>query len=203
MNKTDAEKSCSNRGNSVHLPLPRFEEENNFYQTYFGDDGLWLALSETDQRGIFKNHHGDNLYQIFETIKGEKTMSKFNWTNTNFTLNTEFNGLKMSSSGEWKQEDQSRLLDTICIYDIIPKRCSKCLYKDFCRYKDHHKLEVICICPDMTDGDNCEIDLCRQCLNGGQCLVNEESNEIECICPYPFHGKYCESSKNNILNSIS
>ena len=32
-------------------------------------------------------------------------------------------------------------------------------------------------------------------MNGGQCYNNDKTNKVECLCPHPFNGKYCESSK--------
>ena len=54
----------------------------------------------------------------------------------------------------------------------------------------------------MTKGEYCEIDSCSQCQNGGFCKINNihpdgtnsGHDEIKCICPYPFHGGYCEGT---------
>ena len=130
---------------------------------------------------------------------------------TNLSLDTSLNGVKISSSGQWLIEDEDRELDAVCIYNILPDDCSTCLYKDFCKFKDQSKNETECLCPFMTTGENCEIDEC-QCLNGGQCymdsvtrtvthtqwighLDHDETNQIKCLCPHPFNGKYCESGK--------
>ena len=113
---------------------------------------------------------------------------------TNLSLDTSFNGVKISSSGQWQIEDENQKLDAFCIYNILPNDCSTCLYPEFCKFKDQSKNETECLCPFMTTGKNCEIDKC-QCLNGGQCYTNDETNQVECLCPYPFNGKYCESGK--------
>ena len=44
-NKQEAERLCSEEGSMVHLPIPRFADENKFYHEVFGDEGLWLGVS--------------------------------------------------------------------------------------------------------------------------------------------------------------
>ena len=38
MTRTEARKTCSDFGSTVHLPIPRFFEEYQFYGTHFGYD---------------------------------------------------------------------------------------------------------------------------------------------------------------------
>ena len=114
------------------------------------------------------------------------------WTNLSLDINLNFGN--QSLSGQLEIENEERELDTVCVYDILPDNCSKCLFKELCRYKDQTKNETECLCPLMTKGENCEIDECP-CLNGGKCYLNDEHNRFECLCPYPFNGKYCESGK--------
>ena len=40
--REDAKEECSKSGASVHLPIPRFLEENEFYRIHFGSEGLRL-----------------------------------------------------------------------------------------------------------------------------------------------------------------
>ena len=49
-----AKQLCSNEGEFVHLPIPRFPEENQFYQTFFATEGLWLGVSDAIEEGVFK-----------------------------------------------------------------------------------------------------------------------------------------------------
>ena len=43
--RSEAKNLCSSAGPSVHLPIPRFYEEQEFYKTHFGDENLWLDLT--------------------------------------------------------------------------------------------------------------------------------------------------------------
>ena len=94
-----------------------------------------------------------------------------------------------------------------CILKISHKRvlylktvpdesCLTCADKDFCRFKDKTKQKTECVCPDMNEGDFCEISLCQtHCQNDGYCELNVQTNAIDCLCQYPFRGKKCEISK--------
>ena len=113
---------------------------------------------------------------------------------TNLSLESNLNIGDQSSSVQLELMQQNRELDTVCIYNIVPDDCSKCSSRELCKYKDQTKNEIECLCPFLTNGENCEIDECP-CLNGGKCYLNEKNNRFECLCPYPFTGKYCESGK--------
>ena len=204
--RIDAKKICSREG--AHLPVPRFPSENVFYQSQFGNESLWLGLSDVSNHRdvrIYKSDHDDTiLHFIIDRPEGEiYNSSTYNWTNTNFTLNSEpsettLRGVKLSNTGQWQMEDENETeFDGICVYNIIPDGCKKCRNKNFCRYTDRSRSEVECICPVVHEGENCERDLCEglQCLNGGQCYLNDQTRKAECICSYPFHGKKCESSE--------
>ena len=114
------------------------------------------------------------------------------WTNLSLDSNLIIGNQSSSFQVDIKQ--RNRELDTVCVYNILPDDCSKCLYREFCKYRDQTKNEIECLCPLMTKGENCEIDECP-CLNGGKCYLHDEHNRFECLCPYPFHGKYCESGE--------
>ena len=43
-NRTEAERLCSEEGEFVHLPVPRFADENMFYREVFGSKGLWFSV---------------------------------------------------------------------------------------------------------------------------------------------------------------
>ena len=203
INRNDATKICLYDGS--HLPVPRFPSENMFYQNHFGNESLWLGLSDVSYHKnmkIYKSDHDDTiLHFIIKRPEGEISGSTYNWMTTNFTLeSTErapFRGVRLSTTGGWQMEDEETELDAICVYNIIPDGCEKCRDKNFCRYADQSRSEVECICPVVHEGENCERDLCEglQCFNGGQCYLNDQIRKVECVCPYPFHGKHCESSE--------
>ena len=48
MARNDARKNCSSFGSSVHLPIPRFIEEYEFYRAHFGYNGQ----SNADFKGL-------------------------------------------------------------------------------------------------------------------------------------------------------
>ena len=75
---------------------------------------------------------------------------------------------------------------------IPDESCSRCQNESFCRYKDTSRKETECVCKKTTEGENCEIDLCSKCQNGGYCDFKDATNEIQCICSFPFHGEFCE-----------
>ena len=124
------------------------------------------------------------------------SINQYTWMDkwTNLSVDTNLNGVKLSRSGQWEIEDENRELDAVCIYNVLPDDCSTCLNKEFCRFTDQSKEETKCLCPAMTKGENCQINECS-CINGGQCFFNDETDRFECLCPYPFNGKYCESGK--------
>ena len=210
MSRNDAKQTCSKYGPSVHLPIPRFPSENQFYLTHFGNTSLWLGLSDEEQDGLYKTDDTNTLLHfVIDRPDGEISGSRYKWTETNFALNgkstgTSLSGVKLSNvtfnepniTGLWQMEDENdNELDTICVYNIIPNECDKCPDKNFCRLTDRSRKEVECICP-IVKGENCDTDLCDglQCFNGGECFLNNREKP-ECFCPYPFHGKHCESCK--------
>ena len=69
--KSEAKKLCSNEGPSVHLPIPRFSEEHEFYLTYFGEEnpflgGLWLDVIFDPSEGV-KSENGHSFIKFVRT----------------------------------------------------------------------------------------------------------------------------------------
>ena len=56
----------------------------------------------------------------------------------------------------------------------------------------NERKETECVCKKTTQGEFCETDLCSHCQNGGYCDTIKNTNEVRCICPFPFHGENCE-----------
>ena len=104
----------------------------------------------------------------------------------------------MTNMGKWSAVSGSEEFDSVCIYNILPnEKCSKCLDKEFCRFTDRKKQKTECICPKNREGQFCKTNSCRShCQNRGYCQQNNQTEEMDCICRYPFQGKRCETSKN-------
>ena len=203
LTRIEAKQKCSTFGDSVHLPIPRFFEENEFYKVYFGNEGLWLGMSDSEEDGVFKSDDGYILHRLLKNIAREIRISQFEWKNISINLssNPNLNGIKMTKTGNWVIEDEDTVRhNSVCIYNIIPDDCSKCAIKEFCRYKDASVIENECICPVMTRGKFCEKHLCEHCLNGGQCINNKKTDKNDCVCPYPYHGKHCELSTYSLYS---
>ena len=176
-NRKDAKAKCLKDNDRAHLPIPRFFEENEFFRTQFGNDTLWLGVSDSEEAGIYRTDFDFTLYQVSKIHDTEIIGSRFEWSNTTFKHESSLKGVKMSKSGQWQLEDEQNLLNAICVYDIIPDECSECLNENFCRFKNSTWTEVECICPVMTEGDKCEQDLCRHCSDEVECLQNTETGD--------------------------
>ena len=199
MKRTQAKQYCSEVSEGVHVPIPRFQEENDFYGIYFGDEDLWLGISDIAEEGVFTSDQG---YAFTKTIVQSNDLivvNDHNWINSTFSINTEMNGVKMTTYGKWEVSYESELLSSICVYNIIPSECSKCLHAEFCRYQDQNRLDVQCVCPSTRKGHYCEKNICSKCSNGGHCSINDITKEIKCLCQYPFHGENCELGRNFFL----
>ena len=173
----------------------------------------WINLTDMNVTGYFIDEGEKYVYMADEsTVYGG--MKKYEWEKYVFMTNT----------GEWQwiNENEADIAeneagyrygiygneeyDTVCVYNIIPDECSECSEESFCRYTDS---ETECDCQKMTKGEYCEIDSCSQCQNGGFCKINNitpdgtnpDHDEIKCICPYPFHGDYCQGT--NIIYARS
>ena len=64
--QAEAKRLCSNYGKSVHLPIPRFKEENDFFRNYFVNDTLWLDISKTTD-GHYYSSYGQLFASQIET----------------------------------------------------------------------------------------------------------------------------------------
>ena len=236
-----AKNLCSTLTPHAHLPIPRFYEENEFYKTHFGDEGLWLDISY-DANMVIQSVNGHSFIRYVRTftdmndgIEQDLTTDEFhrnlatteefveikhhdwiNFTDKDFGYSMDSpilwmgeNYVFMTNTGEWEwtneSEDGNEVLDAVCVYNIIPDECSKCPEESFCRYTDSERKKTECVCQKMIEGEHCEINSCSHCQNGGFCSknhippdgTNPGHDEIKCICPYPFHGDYCEGTNLN------
>ena len=213
--RSEAKKLCSSAGPSVHLPIPRFYEEQEFYKTHFGDENLWLDMTFHFSEGIksANEHHFIRFVETYSKLNEQDDagieiagIEYHEWINLarrngRDAFMDDFDDFDkwrdqdvfMNNIGEWDWTNETVLFDAVCVYDIFPdESCSKCQNESFCRYKDTSRKETECVCKKTTKGDNCEIDLCSKCQNGGFCDFKDATNEVQCICSFPFYGEFCQ-----------
>ena len=204
MTKNTAKQICSKFGDSVHLPVPRFQDENEFYRTHFGETNLWLDITY-DAEKRYRSAFGYTLTeQIHSVSAGKLGFDKYEWMNITALNSSVSHNAVMANKGHWYAANESELFDSVCIYNIIPnEKCSKCLHKDFCRFTDRTKQKTKCICPKNMEGQFCKTNTCRShCQNRGYCQKNDQTKEMDCFCRYPFQGRKCETSKNFQLKLV-
>ena len=198
LDRLAAKNLCSTFSDNVHLPIPRIHEENEFYKTHFGDEGLWLDMTYDANDGIKSaNGHSfiryvhsftdkydqeDNQDENFMTTEKFVEIKYHDWvnlTNNHAGIFSEW-GEKyvfMTNNGNWEWVDykvnaENEEYDAVCVYNIIPEECSECKEESFCQYTDSGRKKTECVCQKTTEGEYCEIDLCSHCQNGGFCKVN-------------------------------
>ena len=210
--KSMAKFLCSREG--THLPTPRFDDENEFYKTHFGDDGLWLDVTFDAKKGL-KSANGHWYIKYLRTftdrvdqpdfardiMTGDEKFAQIKydeWISLTERNPGSVAGLRdfnewtekdvfMTYTGVWEWAEENNSFNAICVYNIIPdENCSKCQNESACKFDKREEKEIECVCRKMTEGEFCETDLCSHCKNGGYC------DENKCICPYPFHGRNCE-----------
>ena len=148
MNKSEAEETCSNFGTSVHLPLPRFSDEYEFYRNHFGDKNLWLDLTYNNNTGGFQTSSGHSFMNFNE----------YGWMNFNLTTKSIKRGVTMTKNGQWLSTENSDRFHSVCVFNIPPSRnCIQCLDKEFCRFKDNKRQQIQCVCPTKAE-HLCKID---------------------------------------------
>ena len=147
--RQEAEDICSKQGKFVHLPRPRFAEENEFYRIFFSKENLWLDLKD-DRIGLKSSDENIFVSQSWVTLpKQTKAIEKrYDWINTNLEPRSEqefINGVIMDQTGRWQSIDDTEKMDTVCIYNIIPNECKRCWNQTYCRFQDDRK-DIECIC---------------------------------------------------------
>ena len=147
--RQEAVSICSKQGNLVHLPRPRFAEENEFYRIFFSKENLWLDFKD-DRIGLKSSDENIFVSQSWVTLPSQtKAIEKrYDWINTNLEPRSEqefINGVIMDQTGRWQSIDDTEKMDTVCIYNIIPNECRRCSNKTYCRFQDDRK-DIECIC---------------------------------------------------------
>ena len=156
-----AKELCAQEGNEVHLPIPRSNEENEFYRVYFGEKNVWLGIID-DSNGIatdgfeWGSRIPNEKKSIYVSRRNQENKSKILYDWLKFKGSIENNesyikGLQLTKSGQWESIKETDEVNTVCVYNIIPNECSKCSDKYFCQYFDE-KQQAKCICKfDVED----------------------------------------------------
>ena len=226
--RSEAKSMCSRNG--AHLPIPRFFEEKEFYRKHFGDESIWLDVENDPNEGLktvdghFYIQHIRSFadksswaYLYFDQRLSDLSIKKYDWFNFTYGNHRDsdlYDGdeydpkavvMANEANGTWMFAYEDELVDTVCVYNIIPdeRACSICPDENFCRFARNERQETECICKNTNEGEQCEVDLCRRCQNGGFCEIDDSTNEIQCRCPYPFYGENCENSTILLLNGES
>ena len=205
MNKTMAKQECLKYGDSVHLPVPRFADENKFYQKHFGNTSLWLDISYDADNGGVKSVAGHLFTDRFRTVTGMMNINKYKWMNTiNTNTITDVREAIITNSGEWKFLEENEFHDSVCVYNILPdESCRKCPDMEFCRFKDKKKHTTECVCSNMKYGRLCLMNSCKKyCRNSKFCEMNDQTKQVNCACQYPLQGPDCNISKFLNLTSF-
>ena len=189
----EAKQFCSSYGDFVHLPIPRFREENEFYRKYFADETLWLDISRTAD-GNFSSSYGQLFLRLVKTALALEYIKNYGWMNIS-NYDSEF--VILTENGEWETADESLTRDAVCVFNILPHEdCSKCQDEAFCRFANEERTKTECVCPVGKEGEFCQDDSCYHCQNQGYCKFNNgKSNVFDCVCPKPFFGENCTSSE--------
>ena len=199
--KSEAKVLCSKDG--AHLPTPRFKEENEFYKTHFGDDGLWLDVTYDAKKGLktANGHWYIKYIQSFtetdnepghsaELMNGDIKLAMIiydEWINFNNKWPGMFNAwterdVFMTNSGVWDSASEEKKVCTeVCEEKEIFWECD-----DVC-VNEGDIFNAVCVYNILPDEN------CSQCQNESVCKFNERAeNEIECVCQKMTKGEFCE-----------
>ena len=165
--KTEAVNECSNiKPNSftgkMHLPIPKFSEEMDFYRVLF--DEPWLDVYRGSDTGL-RSENGDKYELIFyddadktiplefdedgETIETDQIL-KFDWIVTNEAEKQLSNSVTLTKNGTWNTAPSNSTHDAVCVFNVDID-CSKCHEDAFCRYEGYTSNEIECICPIQVE----------------------------------------------------
>ena len=186
----------------MHLPIPRFTDENEFYREMFGNVDLWLDISYdfANKSGLVSGLGHSYSHQL-QTVPGLVHIKKYDWVDIDLKKLRGQHEITLTSTGRWTTAKDSEIHDSVCVFNVPIPNCSNCPDETFCRYTDEKKEHSHCVCADWEEGELCESESAiyfgsdSPCENQGYKYFNEHANEIECVCPYPFQGRYCDISK--------
>ena len=140
-NRIKAKELCEQEGTNVHLPIPRSDDENEFYRLYFGEENVWLGIID-DSNGIatdgFKwgSRIPNKRQTMYVSRRNKENQNKvlYNWLKFKGSIenNESFiKGLQLTKSGQWESVQETDEVNTVCVYNIIPS--SKLKLLKFCK----------------------------------------------------------------------
>ena len=127
LDKITAKETCLEKSSLLHLPIPRSEAENAFYQSYFSDKNLWLDIETNEEKTIFKSSDGHIYTKIIDTFEGPVQIDSYEWIDFALIDNNDFYGVQMVKNGTWELANESLALNSICVYNVIEAaNCTNC-----------------------------------------------------------------------------
>ena len=136
---------CAGDGDSVHLPIPRFPDENEFYKNHFSgfNNSFWLGITN-DKEGLVSDNDvwfTRNILRTFTNVDflgvaiydldlgsdrpvNSAKLDNYDWILETWKYGREgrlkysdfFNkGIIMSDNGEWKLADEYDLIDSMSL----------------------------------------------------------------------------------------
>ena len=205
--RAEAKRLCHAYGDLVHLPIPRFQEENEFYRKHFADETLWLDISREpsqeyeydlyeDNHGHYKSSYGQLFVRRIKTFLKNEYVENYDWIN--FTKNGS-DYVILTEDGHWETTNENIPRNSVCVmHMLLHENCSNCPDEAFCRLTTQTGKKTECVCPIDRDGELCQNNLCSHCKNGGYCkLYDDDSNQFDCVCPIPFYGENCTKTEKD------
>ena len=125
--------------NSRHLPIPRFQEENEFYRNLFASKGLWLDISYDKMKG-YESSYGHSFISDFYAFDQDiKSVTKYNgfdiadyaeikyhdWITIDewmeeWETKKYAKSVYMTNTGKWNVAGENDLFDAVCVFNIVP-----------------------------------------------------------------------------------
>ena len=158
--------SNSDQGSTHHLvrgllgPLAR-TARNTWNCLVAGPTSALIPDSDSNGQNIYKSDNGQTLF-------GSWTINPYHqWINYGDVIDSGENGVAMSRSSLWQGKDENNMLDSVCVFNVIPDECSKCPNKNYCRYITGSRTVVEC----MQSKTIFTVFMCKTSLEAKQYLT--------------------------------
>ena len=205
-NSLQAKHSCSTDGPHVHLPIPRFYDENEFYAIHFGQldtrnnqlvtnnlattgrrewEGLWLGVTYNANKGVQSaNGH--------EYITYTRTFSDVEYHSPDASGWEDLAEIKYH---DWISLTGLHRMPQFGEKDVMMDEYGEWepLKRDEFNYwgdpmeDDYFILDTVCVYNIIPDSS------CSKCQDESFCRYRDgERKETECVCQNISEGEYCE-----------